>query len=313
MVVNCYLTNNSALKSKGVEYVIDCPINNYVYKSLSDLTWLVKEFVKKMKYSGELFFESNECIGTTHMLYRYRAVYEEKYVGIRVVSINNSIIRILFTIPEINMLPKINVVKYDVSRDLTRSSVKLRSGKIPPGQYYVPNLVVYAILGIPKNIDLSKWRLEIGGEVENELVIHLSDLYTLGLKTIKTSFHCVTGWSVEEVEFTGPLLKSIIDRAKPKNSVEWVYIECLDNYTTVVPVYEALNDDSIVAIEMNGKPLEIEHGYPARLIIPQLYGWKSAKWINKIVLVSEYRDGYWESLGYHPRGRVEFEERFKKS
>lgn len=313
MVVKCYLTNNTGLKNKGVEYVIDCPVSNYVFKSLSDLTWLIREFVKKMNYSGQLFFESNESIGTTHMLYRYRVIHGDKYIGIRVVSVQNTVTRVLFTIPDHDLLPKIDIAKYDVSRDLIKSTVKVRSGRIPPGQYYVPNLVIYAILDIPRNIDLSQWRIEIRGEVENEFELHLSDLYSLGLRTIKTSFHCVTGWSVDEVEFTGPLLRNIINRAKPRESVEWIYIECLDKYSTIIPIDEALSDDAIIAIEMNGKPLEIEHGYPARLVIPELYGWKSAKWVNKLVFTSEYRDGYWEALGYHPRGRVEFEERFKKS
>jgi DMSO/TMAO reductase YedYZ molybdopterin-dependent catalytic subunit len=62
---------------------------------------------------------------------------------------------------------------------------------------------------------------------------------------------------------------------------------------------------------MSGKPLDTLHGYPARLLFPHLYGWKSAKWISRVVFTDKYTDGYWEALGYHPRGRVEYEERFK--
>lgn len=312
MVIKCYLTSSSSLVSKGVEYVIDCPVDHYVFKSLSDLTWLVKEFAKKMNLNGTLLFESNEAIGTTHMLYKYRVVADDRYTSIRVVVAYNYVIRVLFTIPSRELLPRFNFEKYDVSRDLAKLPVKLRSGKAPPGQFYVQNLVVYATLGFPKNIDLSKWRIEVRGEVDNEFNLSLSDLYLLNLRKIKTSFHCVTGWSVEEVEFTGPLIKSIIEKAKPRDSVKWIYVECIDGYSTIIPFEEALSDDAIVAIEMNGKPLEIEHGYPARLVLPQLYGWKSAKWINKLVFASDYRDGYWEAIGYHPRGRVDYEERFKK-
>ncbi|MEM0380303.1 MAG: molybdopterin-dependent oxidoreductase [Desulfurococcaceae archaeon] len=313
MVIKCYLTSNNGLSDKGVEYVVDCPVNNYVFKSISDLTWLIKQFIRKMNYNGELEFHSNENIGTTHMLYKYRICLEDKYIGIRVVSQYNSVIRILFTIPDRSLIPQVSFEKYDASKDIVKTNYRVRSGRIPPGQYYIPNLIVYSILGSLKGKDLSNWRIEIKGEVENEFDMNLADLYTLGLKTIKTSFHCVTGWSIDEVEFTGPLLRNIIERAKPRESVKWIYVECLDNYSTIIPIDEALNDDAVIAIEMNGKPLEIEHGYPARLVIPQLYGWKSAKWVNRLLFLSEYRDGYWEALGYHPRGRVEYEERFKKS
>ncbi|MEM1742261.1 MAG: molybdopterin-dependent oxidoreductase [Desulfurococcaceae archaeon] len=312
MVIKCYLTSNNGLSDKGVEYVVDCPVNNYIFKSISDLTWLIKQFIRKMNYNGELEFHSNENIGTTHMLYKYRICLEDKYIGIRVVSQYNSVIRILFTIPDRSLIPQVSFEKYDASKDIVKTNYRVRSGKIPPGQYYIPNLIVYSILGSLKGKDLSNWRIEIKGEVENEFELNLADLYTLGLKTIKTSFHCVTGWSIDEVEFTGPLLRNIIERAKPRESVKWIYVECLDNYSTIIPIDEALNDDAVIAIEMNGKPLEIEHGYPARLVISQLYGWKSAKWVNRLLFLSEYRDGYWEALGYHPRGRVEYEERFKK-
>jgi DMSO/TMAO reductase YedYZ molybdopterin-dependent catalytic subunit len=86
---------------------------------------------------------------------------------------------------------------------------------------------------------------------------------------------------------------------------------CADGYTAPVPLEDAMVEDSLIALKMNGKPLAIEQGFPARPFIPHLYGWKSAKWVTIIEFLHEYEDGYWESHGYHQRGNVSNEERFR--
>ncbi len=309
MVLKCYLTGHNMLEKRGVVAVIDCPIDGYSFRTTSDLQWLIKDFIKKLDIEGKIVFDSNEAIGTTHILYRYHVLLNDEYIGVRLVSRENSVYRVLFTIPRKELLGKLRFKKYDPLKDMKPAEYRSRA----PGQYYVPNLVVYASLGMPRDIDLSTWRLELSGLVENPLSLRLSDLYAIGIKTIKINFHCATGWSVREVEFTGPALGQLIKRVKPSDSVKWVYVESLDGYSTIIPYSEALRNNVLVALEMNRRPLDPEHGYPARLVIPHLYGWKSAKWVYRIVFIDEYRDGYWEALGYHPRGRVDLEERFKKT
>jgi DMSO/TMAO reductase YedYZ molybdopterin-dependent catalytic subunit len=86
---------------------------------------------------------------------------------------------------------------------------------------------------------------------------------------------------------------------------------CEDGYTAPVPLEDAMVENSLISFKMNGKPISIEQGFPARPFIPHLYGWKSAKWLTQIEFISEYRDGYWEAYSYNERGNVWDEERFK--
>jgi len=122
---------------------------------------------------------------------------------------------------------------------------------------------------------------------------------------------CVTSWSIEKPFWEGVPIKSLADAAGVKPEATWVMFHCYDGYTAPIPVADALMEDSIVAVRMNGKPLSAEQGFPARPFMPHLYGWKSAKWLGKIEFIPDYADGYWEGYGYHERGDVNEEERFK--
>jgi DMSO/TMAO reductase YedYZ molybdopterin-dependent catalytic subunit len=124
---------------------------------------------------------------------------------------------------------------------------------------------------------------------------------------------CVTSWSIEKPLWEGVPIKYLADAAEVKPEAKWVMFHCYDGYTAPIPVEDALKDDSIVAMKMNGRPLSAEQGFPARPFIPNLYAWKSAKWLGKIEFIPEYADGYWEAYGYHERGDVDAEERFKGS
>jgi len=122
---------------------------------------------------------------------------------------------------------------------------------------------------------------------------------------------CVTSWSIEKPLWEGVPIKYLADAAEVKPEAKWVMFHCYDGYTAPIPVEDALMEDSIVALKMNGRPLSAEQGFPARPFMPHLYGWKSAKWLGKIEFIPEYADGYWEGYGYHERGDVNEEERFK--
>lgn len=181
---------------------------------------------------------------------------------------------------------------------------------LPPGQKAIPNFIIYRILGQPE-VDLNYWRLRIGGDVSNPLTYTYDELLEMIDTSYVSDFHCVTGWSVRNVVWEGVSLRKLVTKAQPSKGVEWVYVKSLDKYTTVIPYDDFLDDRSLIVLRINGRPLSVEQGFPARIFIPHLYGWKSAKWVAEIIFTKEYKDGYWEALGYHHRGNVWKEERFK--
>ncbi len=185
-----------------------------------------------------------------------------------------------------------------------------QSKKIPPGQFFARRWAIYAALGLPK-VDIERWRLKVSGLVQNPLEFTYTELMNTSNARIVRDFHCVTKWSISDVVWEGVPFRTIASSAGVKPEAEWVMFHCLEGYTTVVPVQDVMVEDSIIALKMNGKPLSIEQGFPARPFMPQLYGWKSAKWLNEIEFIKDYVDGYWEQFGYHERGDIWEEERFK--
>jgi DMSO/TMAO reductase YedYZ molybdopterin-dependent catalytic subunit len=180
----------------------------------------------------------------------------------------------------------------------------------PPGQSFARRWAIYAALGVPK-IDIEKWRLTTKGLVEKELTLTFQDLQALPDVKFVRDFHCVTQWSIKDVIWEGVLFRELARLTGVKPEAKWVMFHCADGYTAPVPLEDAMVEDSLIAFKMNGKPIPIEQGFPARPFIPQLYGWKSAKWLTEIEFLAEYEDGYWENYNYHERGKVWNEERFK--
>jgi DMSO/TMAO reductase YedYZ molybdopterin-dependent catalytic subunit len=148
------------------------------------------------------------------------------------------------------------------------------------------------------------------GLVENELGLSFEELQRLPQVKLTRDFHCVTQWSIkdfawEDVRFREQRL------AKVRPEAKCVMFHCAVGYTTPMPLEDAMTDDSMIALKMNGKPLPVKQGFSAQPFIPRLYAWKSAKWLTKIEFMGNYEDGCWEGRGYHERGSVLDEERFK--
>jgi DMSO/TMAO reductase YedYZ molybdopterin-dependent catalytic subunit len=181
---------------------------------------------------------------------------------------------------------------------------------VPPGQTFAKRWAIYAALGVPE-IKLETWRLSTTGLVEKELSLSFDDLQKLPQVKLTRSFNCVTSWSIRDVIWEGVAFRDVAKMTVVKPEAEWVMFQCADGYTAPVPLDDAMVEDSLIAFKMNGKPIPIQQGYPARPFIPHLYGWKSAKWLSGIEFMKGYQDGYWENFGYHERGDVMFEERFK--
>ncbi len=185
-----------------------------------------------------------------------------------------------------------------------------RGEGVPPGQRLVKDFIIYAVLGKPV-IDVDRWVLEVSGEVERVLRLKYPDILSMPSREVITDFHCVTGWSVPSVRLRVVPTRVLAELSGVKETARWVKTFSADGYTTVIPIEDFLDEDALVVLEINGKQLTHEQGFPARVFVPNLYGWKSGKWLTRIVFMREYEDGYWESLGYHERGNVWLEERFK--
>lgn len=181
---------------------------------------------------------------------------------------------------------------------------------LAPGQVWGKKFVIYAALGVPR-VDAQKWRLKVDGLVSAPVEFTYSQLISMPQAVSTKPAQCVTKWSIRDAVWEGVPLKSVISSALPKEEAKWVMFHCEEGYTTPVPLSDALGDDALLAFKLNGKPLSAEQGFPARPFIPSLYLWKSAKWVNRIELTGSYRDGYWETYGYHERANIWEEERFK--
>jgi len=184
------------------------------------------------------------------------------------------------------------------------------SDALPPGQVWGKKFVIYAALGIPR-ITQDAWSLEVDGLVNQSVHYTYQQLNSGPLMRYVRSFHCVTRWSIKDAEWEGVPLRRLVEPAGVGPEAKWVMLHCADGYTTPVPVEDVLRDDAILAFKINGKPLSAEQGFPARPFFPSLYGWKSAKWLNRIEFIRDCLDGYWEMYGYHERAGVWEEERFK--
>jgi DMSO/TMAO reductase YedYZ molybdopterin-dependent catalytic subunit len=158
---------------------------------------------------------------------------------------------------------------------------------------------IYTISGHMPEFDPATWRLRIGGLVGQPVSLTYDELRALPHVQQVSTFHCVTGWTVDNVRWGGVRLGDVLAPAKPQASahaLEFVSMEV--PYTDYLTLPQASLHDVMLAYEMDGKPLPREHGAPVRLIIPEMYGYKNVKWLQQINLVPAAGSGYWEQLGY---------------
>jgi DMSO/TMAO reductase YedYZ molybdopterin-dependent catalytic subunit len=158
---------------------------------------------------------------------------------------------------------------------------------------------IYTISGSMPDFDPATWRLNIGGLVDQPVSLTYDELRALPRVEQVSDFHCVTGWSVNNVRWGGVRIQDVLAAAGPSSSahaLEFVSMEV--PYTDYLTLKQASLRDVMLAYEMDGKPLPREHGAPVRLIIPQMYGYKNVKWLAGINLVPQEQLGYWEQLGY---------------
>lgn len=297
---------------KGIGEIYQCKVDNqYEIVDLNSLKMLITTAFEKLGLSGKIDFSENENIGTSHMLYKFNfSIGEKRCASIRAVVREKNLVSIVIVFSEECRL-KLPAKKIVLSSFLINEKRSTDKVEVPPGQSVIKDFVIYRILGQP-NISSESWRLKIFGEVTKSIELTYEDLAKLNMKSYVADFHCVTGWTVKNVKWEGVPTSEIAKLVGIKGEVEWVMVYSADGYTTIIPIKDFLGEDSMIALRMNNKVLTPEQGFPARLFIPNLYGWKGAKWLVGIEFRKDYSDGYWEALGYHERGNVWLEERFKK-
>ena len=182
--------------------------------------------------------------------------------------------------------------------------------RLPPGQKEVKNWPVLD-LGVQPNIVKPRvWHLTVEGLVENPLSWTLEDFTTQPQEDFVSDIHCVTQWSRFDNHWRGVSARRIVELAKPKPEAKHVIFHSYDGYTTNVKreVFEEPN--VLLANSWEGKPLTREHGGPVRVVIPDWYFWKSAKWVTRIEFAATDSPGFWEVRGYHNEGDPWKEERY---
>jgi DMSO/TMAO reductase YedYZ molybdopterin-dependent catalytic subunit len=179
--------------------------------------------------------------------------------------------------------------------------------RLPPGQYRTTDFPVLSAGPTPR-VNLDQWTLSIDGEVDQPKRWTWQQFLALPAETVTKDIHCVTKWSKFDTTWKGVSVDTLMDGVT--TSAEHITAYSYGGYTTNLPLEDVMGAKAWVAYEFDGQPLDPEHGGPARLLVPHLYFWKSAKWVHGIRLESEEHPGFWESNGYHLYGDPWREQRY---
>ncbi|HVM86138.1 MAG TPA: sulfite oxidase-like oxidoreductase [Candidatus Binatia bacterium] len=194
-------------------------------------------------------------------------------------------------------------------RLLTGKPSRREEDRLPPGQRKVTDWPVLD-LGVKPNIPLAQWRLSIDGLVEQSMRLDWDAFQALPQSDLMSDIHCVTAWSRFDNRWRGVAVMDLLERVQPKPEANFVVLHSFDTYTTNLPLEEFAMEGALLATHWEGKALTIDHGGPVRAIVPQLYFWKSAKWLKRIEFIAADRPGFWEERGYHNFGDPWREQRY---
>lgn len=179
--------------------------------------------------------------------------------------------------------------------------------RIPPGQYLERGFPVLTA-GPTPDVDLGAWSFAIDGMVGAKQRWSWAEFGELPHEDVVCDIHCVTKWSKLDASFRGVSLDVLLEAAEPLEPFATAY--CFGGYTTNLAVEDLTDGKAWVVTGYDGEPLPREHGGPARLLVPHLYFWKSAKWIAGLRIGDHDEPGFWEANGYHNRGDPWKEERY---
>jgi DMSO/TMAO reductase YedYZ molybdopterin-dependent catalytic subunit len=179
--------------------------------------------------------------------------------------------------------------------------------RLPPGQYVVRDFPVLSA-GPTPHTALAKWTFSLTGEVDDPVRWTWEEFQALPRETLTRDIHCVTKWSKFDTVWEGVSVDTLLEGVE--TAAEYVMAFSDGGYTTNLPLEDVTGGKAWVAVTFNGEPLEPEHGGPARLLVPHLYFWKSAKWVRGLQLMNDDSPGFWETYGYHMYGDPWREQRY---
>lgn len=181
---------------------------------------------------------------------------------------------------------------------------------LPPGQYDARDDWPVLSAEVTPALATADWTFRIDGLVAEPRSWSWNEAHALPASAYQGDIHCVTGWSKFGVRFGGVSLDAFLDLVRPLPAASHVVAYAHTGYTTSLPLADLTGDRAWIAWEYGGQPLAAEHGGPARLVVPHLYFWKSAKWIAGLRLLDHDEPGFWERNGYHARGNPWEEQRY---
>lgn len=181
--------------------------------------------------------------------------------------------------------------------------------RLPPGQSATLKWPVLHYGSVPR-FDAARWDFRIYGLVELPVKLTWAEFNQLPKSKVHSDFHCVTRWSRFDNDWEGVKFNDLLKLVQVKPAAKHVLVHAEQGYTANVPLSDLERDNVLFATHHDGEPLTADHGYPLRLIVPHLYGWKSVKWVRGIELLEEDAPGFWEQNGYHNYGDPWREERF---
>ena len=161
------------------------------------------------------------------------------------------------------------------------------------------------------HVSTTDWSFAVDGLVEQQVSWTWEEIHALPGSTFEGDIHCVTTWSKLGVTFAGVSVDTLLEAARPLPTATYVLARSTTGYTTNLPLADVTDGKAWVVWEFGGAPLAVTHGGPARLLVPHLYFWKSAKWVSGLQLLDHDTPGFWERNGYHDRGDPWQEQRYQ--
>jgi DMSO/TMAO reductase YedYZ molybdopterin-dependent catalytic subunit len=194
-------------------------------------------------------------------------------------------------------------------RFLTGKITRPEDQRLPPGQHLTKDWPVLD-LGVVPPVSRERWRLDVYGAVENPVFWTFAEFAAQKQAQFTSDIHCVTTWSRYDNEWEGLATRELLAACQPRQDARFVVLHSHDGYTTNLALDDFAAEDALLAHSWSGEPLSAEHGGPVRLVVPHLYFWKSAKWVQSIEFLTEDAPGFWEVRGYHNRGDPWAEQRY---
>lgn len=181
--------------------------------------------------------------------------------------------------------------------------------RVPPGQYVTDRFPVLHA-GVVPEIDTATWDFTIGGLVDRPQTFDLDGFRGLPAREITADIHCVTKWTKLDTRWEGVPVSSLLEMAGPQPAASHVVIRAEHGFTANLPLEDFARDGNLFAWRFDGADIELDHGWPVRLVVPHLYFWKSVKWVRGFDLLDHDEPGFWERNGYHMYGDPFREQRY---